>query len=217
MKKLIILIVILAVVLIGGTIGVAYYVNEVQNYITTDDATVQGNLVNIGAMASGKLDTWDVKVGDKVSKGDILGTVTTSKTTADGSPVTVDIKAPQAGTIIQSKGIRGEIVAAGTPLAISVDMSKLYITANVKETHVNDVHQGQDVTIHIDAVPNTSFDGTVQQVGLATTSTFSLLPSSNAGGNYTKVTQRIPVRISINGYESKKVVPGLNATVKISK
>lgn len=216
MKKAIALIVVLGVVLLGGGIGAAYYYNNVANYITTDDATIQGDMITIGSMVPGKLIDWKVKDGDTVKKGDVLGTVETPSPTGKGT-TNVDVVATANGTVIQSKAVKDQMVAAGTPLAMTADLNNLYVVANVLETDINDIRSGKTVKVTVDAYPDTNFDGHVDHLGLATQSTFSLLPASNSGGNYTKVTQRVPVVIKLDGYEGKQLLPGLNAYVKIEK
>ncbi|MGZ4164538.1 MAG: efflux RND transporter periplasmic adaptor subunit [Tumebacillaceae bacterium] len=217
MKKAIALIVVLGIILLGGGIGAAYYYNNVANYITTDDATVQGDMVTIGSLAPGKLIEWKVKEGDTVNKGDVMGVVEVAPANSKTAAQTVDIVATATGTVIQSKGVKDQIVAAGMPLAMTADLKNLYVTANVLETDINDIRSGKTVKITVDAYPGTNFDGHVDHLGLATQSTFSLLPASNSGGNYTKVTQRVPVVIKLDSYEGKQLLPGLNAYVKIEK
>lgn len=218
MKKAIALIVILGVVLIGGGIGAAYYYNEVANYVTTDDATVQGDLVNVASMEPGKLINWKVKEGETVNKGDVLGTVEVSPANGKTPAVDVDITAPQTGTVIKSSAVTNQMVAPGTPLAVTADLNNLYVVANIDETSINDVRSGQTVKLTVDAFPGTNFDGHVDHLGYATNSVFSLLPDTNSsGGNYTKVTQRVPVVIKLDSYQGKLLVPGLNANVKIEK
>lgn len=217
MKKAIAIVVLLAIILIGGGVGVLYYTNEVMNYVSTDDAKLQGDLVMISAPAAGKLTKWDFTEGEQVHKGDVVGTITIAPSTLGGMPTTLDITAPQDGTIIQSKAITNEYVAPGTPLAMTTDLSQIYVVANIEESDLQDVKVGNSVDITIDAFPNQVFSGQVQQIGLATASTFSLIPSASTGGNYTKVVQRIPVKISLNATGQENLIPGLNATVKIKK
>ena len=70
--------------------------------------------------------------------------------------------------------------------------------------------------MYVDAYPDTTLTGKVEQVGLTTANTFSMLPSSNATANYTKVTQVVPVKISLDS-KSVNIVPGMNVTVRIHK
>jgi multidrug resistance efflux pump len=215
MKKMIALIIALAVIMIGGGLGGAYYFTQVYNYITTDDAKVQGNLVTISSAAAGRLTGWNMKEGDVVRKGDVVGTV--QVTGAGGAAQSADITAPSDGTVIQSGAVRDQIVMPGAPLAMTADLGKLYVVANVLETDLTDVKLGNKVRITVDAFPGTTFDGRVDHVGLATNSTFSLIPVSSSSGNYTKVAQRVPVYISLDSYEGKRLIPGLNASVRIER
>jgi multidrug resistance efflux pump len=217
MKKMIVFMVIFAVLVFGGGAAVLYYMNEVENYVLVDDAKVQGDLTMISAPATGRITEWKVKEGQYVNKGDLVGRIQTAPAQAGGTPQTVDVIAPQSGTVIQTKANEGAFVSPGMPLAMTADLDHLYVIANVEETKIQDVKQGHDVKITIDAFPDQTFTGKVEQIGFATTSTFSLLPNINAEGNYTKVAQRIPVKISFDNYERDKMVPGLNAEVKIKK
>jgi multidrug resistance efflux pump len=85
----------------------------------------------------------------------------------------------------------------------------------VEETELHKVKAGQFVEFTVDAFPNVYFTGQVSSLGDATVSTFSLLPSQNTGGNFTKVVQRIPVKISIKDFQGCRLLPGMNAIVKI--
>ena len=84
-----------------------------------------------------------------------------------------------------------------------------------KEGAIRSVHPGELVDVRIDAYPGRDFQGRVENLGRATTSTFSLLPSQNDSGNYTKVTQVIPVKIHLLETGDAQLMAGMNATVKI--
>lgn len=214
MKKAIVLILLIAIVLIGGAMGGAYYYHEKSTYITTEDASVTCNLVTISSPQSGRISTWRVKEGDKVKTGQVIGTVQVYN---GGRSSNVDIKAERDGTIIKSDVTLGKLVSPTVPLAMTANLNHLYIMANIKESDLDSVKEGHSVNIYLDAFPKLSFKGTVKQVGLTTNSTFSRLPENSASGNYTKVTRRIPVYISINNKQGKRIIPGLNATVKIDR
>ena len=116
----------------------------------------------------------------------------------------------------KTDGIEGDMVQAGSPIAYAYNLDDLYITANVDEKDVSDVEKGNDVDIKIDG-QNSKVKGKVDEVGKATASSFSLMPSSNSDGNYTKVSQVVPVKISLDSAPSNSVVPGMNAEVSIHK
>lgn len=212
--------------------GYLYYINSV-NYVTTSDATVTGTIIPITVPYAGKLRSWNVAANEKFVQGDALGkesnasvlefnpglssAVTRNKGLANRLQSEEWVLAPITGTVIQNEATNGEIVQPGQVLARMVDLGALNVTANVPETVIRNVSVGQSVNVNIDGVPNTTFKGTVQSIGDATTSVFSLVPNlTAASGAYTKVQQRVPVVISLNGgYGGKTLVPGMSATVSI--
>lgn len=206
--------IILLIVLVGGGFTGYYFYDKSVSYISTDNAQIAGQQINIAAPASGKLTAWDGNVGDHFSKNDKIGTI---KVTTETGTVDMSVAVPANSTIVQSSAVENSYVAAGTALAKSYDMSNLWVTANVDETDLNDVKVGQDVDLYVDAYPDTTLTGKVDSLGLATSATFSLLPTSNSSGNYTKETQVIPVKISIDNYGGLDLVPGMNVTVRIHK
>jgi membrane fusion protein (multidrug efflux system) len=108
------------------------------------------------------------------------------------------IRAPVDGTV----GVRtlrvGEYVAAGTQLMAVVPLQAVYIIANYKETQLTDVRPGQPVTIDVDTFPGTPVHGRVDSLAPASGQEFALLPPDNATGNFTKIVQRVPVKIVVD-------------------
>ncbi len=111
----------------------------------------------------------------------------------------------------------GQFVAAGTRLMSVVPVDALYLSANFKETQVGLMRPGQPARIEVDALSGVELDGVVESIAPGTGSQFALLPPENATGNFTKVVQRIPVRIRLKaGAEARKVlVPGMSVTVTV--
>ncbi|NYF19888.1 membrane fusion protein (multidrug efflux system) [Xanthomonas sp. JAI131] len=111
----------------------------------------------------------------------------------------------------------GQFVAAGTRLMSVVPVDALYLSANFKETQVGLMRPGQPARIEVDALSGVALDGVVESIAPGTGSQFALLPPENATGNFTKVVQRVPVRIRLKaGAEARKVlVPGMSATVTV--
>jgi membrane fusion protein (multidrug efflux system) len=107
----------------------------------------------------------------------------------------------------------GSAVSPGQPIVTLIYPTKLWVTANIEETNVGRVKVGQPVTVHVDAL-NTDLPGKVDVVTPATANNFSTLPTSNASGNYTKVTQLVPVRIAVN-LGNQPMLLGANVEVKI--
>ena len=108
------------------------------------------------------------------------------------------ITAPVNGTV----GVRtvrvGEYVQAGTQLMAVVPLQAVYVVANYKETELTDVRPGQRVTIDVDTFPGATVHGYVDSLAPASGEEFALLPPDNATGNFTKIVQRIPVKIDID-------------------
>jgi len=109
----------------------------------------------------------------------------------------------------------GEYVGAGQRLLLLHDPSVVWIEANVKETQLRRLAAGQPVRVRVDAYPDEAFEGTVERIGQSATSTFALIPTPNPSGNFTKITQRVPVRIAIEQREGK-LRPGMMVEVRIA-
>lgn len=215
MRRIIFIPVLIVVAILAIAGGVAYYLYQGYLYYGTDDAQVTGNILSVTAPAAGQLTTLDVKLGDRVNRGDKIATVTTVSSTT-GAKSTVNVTSPMSGVIIQDPAIEGQTVAPGFSLVQVTDLNNLTVTAYVDESSINNIQVGQDVDVNVDAFSGTTFTGKVQQIVNATAGTFSLLPTQdNASGNFTKVGQRIPVVITLDGTSGKHIVPGMNSSVKI--
>ncbi|MCL6446132.1 MAG: efflux RND transporter periplasmic adaptor subunit [Alicyclobacillus sp.] len=209
-RLLVLNVIIFLFIIIAGFVGYYFY-NQSTLYLTTDNAQVTGTEIPIAAPASGQLIDWKGTVGASFGTGAAVGT----ERVAGGH--TVNIPMPTSGTVVQNSAVKNEFVAAGTPLAYAFDLNHLWVTANIKETQISDVKVGQDVDVYVDAFPGITLKGTVSQIGLATAATFSLLPQSNDTANFTKVTQVVPVTISLQGDQGIGLVPGMSATVRIHR
>ncbi len=118
------------------------------------------------------------------------------------------LRSPVEGRVARTFVEAGEYVQAGQDLMLVFRPDSLWVEANVKETAVRKVQPGQAVRIEVDAYPDEEFRGTVTRVGYAATSEFALIPSPNPSGNFTKMTQRIPVRIVFDQPDSR-LRPGM--------
>ena len=105
------------------------------------------------------------------------------------------VAAPSSGIVSKKNVEVGELVQAGQPLMAIVQDARVWVVANYKETQLRRMRVGQPVTFEVDAYPNHVFHGRVDSFAAATGAKFSLLPPDNATGNFTKVVQRIPVKI----------------------
>ncbi len=127
------------------------------------------------------------------------------------------IRAAVDGRIGDKTVTPGQYVQAGTRLMSIVPLDKLYIVANFKETQLALMRPGQPAVIKVDALGGTKLRGRVESVAPGTGAQFSLIPSNNATGNFTKIVQRVPVRISIEATPDARrlLVPGLSVTVEV--
>jgi membrane fusion protein, multidrug efflux system len=122
------------------------------------------------------------------------------------------IHAPADGTVGERQVRAGQLVSPGTQILTFVAKTK-WVQANYRETQLTHMKVGDPAEIRIDEYPGQTFRGKVQEIAPASGSQFSLLPPDNASGNYTKVVQRIPVKISLDdATQAEKLRPGLSVT-----
>jgi membrane fusion protein, multidrug efflux system len=127
-----------------------------------------------------------------------------------------EVRAPASGLVSQSERLQvGQMMTQGLPAVSIVVSDQSWIEANFKETDLKNMRVGQPVELWFDAYPDTELKGKVMSIGAGTGSEFSILPAQNANGNWVKVTQRVPVRIAIEGKPSRPLIAGLSTHVRI--
>lgn len=124
------------------------------------------------------------------------------------------------GVVAKRWILAGEVLQPGQPIFTIYDLSNIWVTAQLEETKLSDIQLGDSVEISVDAYPDLKFSGNVFEIGTSTAAQFSLIPPSNASGNFTKVTQRVPVKISIKPENADALLkfgllPGMSVEVKI--
>lgn len=133
----------------------------------------------------------------------------------------IGIKAPITGVIAKRWVLAGDVIQPGQPVFTIYDNDHIWITANFEETKLASIRTGAPVEISVDAYSHQKFEGKVMMIMAAAASQFSLIPPNNASGNFTKVTQRVPVRISIlrdsmhDREEDPILLPGMSVVVKV--
>ena len=128
------------------------------------------------------------------------------------------IRAPIDGVIGNRAVQTGDFVQTGQRLASLVPLDEVYVSANFKETQLARLRPGQPASIAVDALPEHTFQGTVESFSPASGAVFSLLPPDNATGNFTKIVQRLPVRIRVPAAIAKEGLlrPGMSVVVSIN-
>lgn len=127
------------------------------------------------------------------------------------------VKSPSSGVASKKNIQLGQLVQAGQTLFSIVNDNSLYVTANFKETQLDNIRNGQKVDVEVDAYPDMKLQGTVFNFAPATGAKFSLLPPDNATGNFVKVVQRIPIKIKITGSKEdlEKLRPGMSVNASV--
>jgi len=127
-----------------------------------------------------------------------------------------EVRAPAAGRIAQADRLQvGQQAVPNLPVLTLVRENSTYVEANFKETDLNEMAVGQRAEIRLDAYPGLVLKGRVASIGAGTGAEFSVLPAQNATGNWVKVTQRVPVRIAIEGRSPRRLIAGLSTEVTV--
>jgi len=126
----------------------------------------------------------------------------------------IPLKSPIDGYLAQKLVSDGELIVPGEPVCAVIDLDDTWVTARIDEDNIAEIAVGQPVKMKIDSYPGETFYGEVTDIGVAASSVFSIIPQDNASGNFIKITQTIPIKISIDprGFVLR---PGSNVVVII--
>jgi len=183
---------------------------EAHRKALADVAAAQGNLSSAGGSRK-QLQVMERQIAVLASQaGELRAEM--QRQEADISDRT--IKSPADGVIVMTFARKGEHVAAGQRIAMFHDPANIWVEANVKETSIGLLKPGMPVDVRVDAYSGRVFRGEIHRIGQAATSKFALLPDPNPSGNFTKITQRLPVRILIKD-KDLTLRPGMMVEVDI--
>lgn len=177
------------------------------------EATVKGAEANLAMM---KANVEVLRAQGREAEG-LAAELKTAEGRADRDLAFTVIHAPFDGVVGNKAVEAGAYVAPGSRIAALVPLESVRVDANFKETQVERMHAGQQVHIAVDAYPGRDIVGEVESLSPASGSVFSLLPPDNATGNFTKIVQRLPVRIHVPADVAREGLlrPGLSVTVRV--
>jgi multidrug resistance efflux pump len=215
--------IIVAVIVLGGLIIGVYLGYENCKYYSTDNAYISAALVPVTVYTSSQIISLDVSYGAYLERGQRIATVGLPRPSnpADvlGSKDTpmgrAAIESPVDGYVAAIWQYPGAIASPGAPIVTIYDVSSTWVMANVTEAQLYRIEPGQDVQITVDALGGTRLKGKVLGIAGATAATFSLLPQNNTTGNFVKVAQVVPVKISVENPANYVLIPGTSVEVKI--
>ncbi len=209
-KPLLIIIVAIVAVMVVAT---AFYLNyQKTNFVKTENASIQSNMITVSSKMAGSVLDVKVKQGDYVKKGDVIMEI--EPLTPDTSQIDNSfVRATTDGTVLKTLNNVGQSITAGQTVCYIADEQNVYVIANIDEKDINNIHIGQNVDVIIDQYEGEKFSGRIVEVGSATLSAFSIVPSSSSG-SFVKSTQLAPVKIKFE-QNIDDVLIGANATVNI--
>jgi multidrug resistance efflux pump len=189
------------------------YLLHTRHYVSTDNAMVDGDAIEISAPLTGTLLNWSITAGSTVSANQVVGRI---QEIGGGARPQRVIRAPKAGTIAVDNAVVGQYVTAGTRLATAYD--SVYVTARVEEGEISGVREGSLVDITADAYPGRPLLGRVVDIQAATAGRFTIYPAAGVDPrNPQKIDQYLPVRIALIDTGGVQVWPGMNVEVAIRR
>lgn len=274
-----------------------YYIN-LRDFVTTDDAYIDGNRVSVSTKILGRIDQLNADEGDTVRQGEILvrlddsdlraqetqakaslifarENINVAKVNLDKAQIDFQraaaqfreniipkeqfdhaqnelesakarlnmayaqtsaaqtqlgvvetqlkntiVTAPMSGVISKRWVLAGDVVQPGQSIFSIYDIKNIWVTANLEETNLAALRVGDSTSISVDTYPGKKFTGVVLLLGANTASQFSLIPPNNASGNFTKVTQRVPVKFSIvqtdrTAADPINLLPGMSVEIRV--
>lgn len=188
--------------------------------IEEDQVNLQQARATLSALEQGQRNALSQLAGNAAATLETYGPWLSAKAAVDRAQWNLDqtvLKAPLDGIATQVSNIQlGRFLAAGSPVFAIVSDRDVWVDANPKETDITWLKPGQQVTVTVDAFPGQPFRGRVASISPGTGAQFSLIPAQNAAGNWVKVVQRVPVRITLDdGQDLSSLRAGMSVNVDI--
>ena len=214
---------IITVVALGGIALGAYLWHESATYVSTDNARLAAPLIPVSALSGCQVISLDVDYGSYVEKGQKIAVVGQPRSDNVGDRLgfkeiplgRASVEAPVSGYVAAVWTYPGALLGAGSPIVTIYDNSDTWVSANISETELHRIQPGQAVEVTVDSLGGRKLKGQVVGISAATAATFSLLTQNNTTGNFIKVVQVVPVKISVESPSNEVLVPGTSVEVKI--
>ena len=223
--KMLLAVVLIAVIAGASLFGYRTWYNSA-HYVSTDNAQVVADLIQVGSVNAGQIFAMNVDVGTPVTEGQVIATVDiptviSKSDTTDTSKIGfrdvqdqfAEVIAPRSGIIAARWAKEGDTVPAGQPIVTLMDPRQVWVVANIDERKIGRVRPGQLVEVHVDSLDRTVV-GRVETVSPVTAATFSLLPARSSSSNFNKVAQLVPVKITLDE-DRLSLIPGSSVKIKI--
>jgi len=219
----VIFIVVLAVVL-AGLAALGYLGYQGYMFVSTDNARISAPLISVAALSSSQIIDLDVDLGSYLEKGQRIATMGVPRpdSPADRQGLKeiplgrASLDAPVSGYVAAVWSYPGQVVSPGASIVTLYDASNTWVMANVSEANLHRIQPGQEVEIKVDSLGGVNLKGRVDGIGAATAATFSLMPQNNTTGNFIKVAQVVPVKISVDNPGNYVLIPGTSVEIKIA-
>jgi multidrug resistance efflux pump len=212
------------VVVLGGLVTIGFLAYQNYKYVSTDNARISAPLIAVPALASSQIISLDVDIGSYVERGQKMAVMGVPRpdSPADRQGLKdiplgrASLDAPVSGYVAAVWSYPGQVVSAGASIVTLYDASNTWVTANISEADLHRVQPGQEVEVTVDSLGGAKLKGKVDGISAATAATFSLMPQNNTTGNFIKVAQVVPVKISVDNPANYVLIPGTSVEVKIT-
>ena len=202
--KKIILVVIASVILTALCVG-GFFFWDLNTYYNTQNAKVTASLFDITPASTGRLTGWTVREGDMVTENEVIGRVENF----------AYLRSPVSGRVVRSSAALNQFVSQAAAIGVIADTSNMYILANIEETAITKVREGQSVSVRLDVFPGITFQGYVTEIDMLTQDALSGGFNLTTSGTFSKTTKLIPVKIRLNDNIDLSLFLGTNASIRI--
>ena len=213
-------------IIIGGSLFAITSLSSSRRFVSTDNAHVVADLVQVGTMNAGRIRVLNVDVGSAVVEGQVIaivelptevsksGTTDTAKIGfLEVQDLQVDVLAPRSGIIAARWVKKGDIVPTGQRIVTLMDPRQVWVEANIEEDKISRVRPGQTVEVKIDSLRRT-LTGRVDTISSVTTATLSVTATGSPPANLKSVDRVIPIKIILDANQPD-IIPGVSAEIKI--